>query len=105
MFRIQLTAKAKKELRSLSKSDKLSLGEIIEELKENPFIGKPLSRELIKKFSYKVGVYRVIYKINQLDKIITVISAGQRSTIVSVLDRCRSDTENRARSSPVEVKM
>lgn len=79
MFRIKLTAKAKKELKNLSKQDKLKIGEIIEELKEDPFIGKPLLRELSRKYSYRVGVYRVIYKINQEDKIVDILSAGHRS--------------------------
>lgn len=81
MYRIKLTAKAKRELKNLSKSDNLSIGQIIEDLKEDPLIGKPLSRELIKKFSYRVGVYRVIYKINHRDKIITVLSAGHSSSV------------------------
>lgn len=83
MFKIKLTAKARRELKSLSKADKLSVGQIVEELKENPLIGKPLSRELIKKFSYRVGVYRVIYKINLQDEIIQIISAGHRGKIYS----------------------
>ncbi|KKR92370.1 MAG: Addiction module toxin, RelE/StbE family [Candidatus Daviesbacteria bacterium GW2011_GWA1_41_61] len=81
MYRIKLTAKAKRELRKLSQTDKLRIAEIIEELKEDPLIGKPLSRELIKKFSYRIGVYRVIYRINRQDKIIVILSAGHRGTV------------------------
>lgn len=81
MFKIKLTAKAKKELKDLSKSDKLRIGEIIEDLKDDPLTGKPLFRELIKRYSYRVGVYRVIYKINQQDKIVEVLSAGHRGTV------------------------
>lgn len=80
MYKIKLTAKAKRELKNLSKLDKLRVGEIIEELKEDPLIGKPLSRELTRRYSYRVGIYRVIYKINQEDKIVDVLSAGHRST-------------------------
>ena len=81
MFKIKLTAKAKRELRNLSKQDRLQVGEIIEDLKEDPLTGKPLSRELIRKFSYKVGVYRVIYLIHEEDKVITILSAGHRLMI------------------------
>lgn len=79
MFKVKLTAKARRELKNLSPQDKLRIGEIIEELKDDPLIGKPLSRELNKRYSYRVGVYRVIYKINQGDKIVEVLSAGHRS--------------------------
>lgn len=81
MYKIKLTAKAKRELKNLSKSDRLQVGEIIEDLKGDPLVGKPLSRELIKKFSYRVGVYRVIYLVNQEDKVVTVLSAGHRGLI------------------------
>lgn len=81
MFRIKLTAKAKKELKNLSQEDKISIGEIIEELKEDSLMGKPLSRGLIRKFSYKVGVYRIIYLIDKEDEIVTILSAGHRETI------------------------
>lgn len=81
MFRIKLTAKVKKELKNLSQEDKISIGEIIEELKEDPLMGKPLSRGLIRKFSYRVGVYRIIYLIDKEDEIVTILSAGHRETI------------------------
>lgn len=81
MYKLQLTAKAKKELKNLQKSYKIVVALIFEELKEDPFLGKPLGRELIKRFSFRVGVYRIIYIVNKKDKIITVISAGHRSKI------------------------
>ena len=81
MYKIRLTAKAERELKKLSKEDKISIGEIIEELKENPLIGKTLDRELSKKFSYRVGIYRIIYKVNQKDKIVEILSAGHRRVV------------------------
>ncbi len=81
MFNIKLTAKAKRELKNLSKLDRLQVGEIIEELKEDPLMGKPLSRELIRKFSYRVGVYRVMYLVERQDKLVTILSAGHRGTV------------------------
>jgi addiction module RelE/StbE family toxin len=81
MYKIKLTAKAKNELKKLSQKNQLSLGHVIEELKDNPLSGKPLNRELISKYSYRVGVYRIIYKINKKDNIVTIISAGHLATI------------------------
>lgn len=81
MFKIKLTAKAKKELKNLSKEDKLSIGEIIEGLKEGPLFGKPLDRDLTGRFSYRFGVYRIIYKVNLEDKVINVLSAGYRGIV------------------------
>ena len=81
MYKIKLTAKARNELIKLSKKMQLSIGYIFEELKENPFSGKALARELTRKYSYRISVYRIIYKVNKNDKVVTIISAGHRSTI------------------------
>ena len=81
MFKIKLTAKAKRELRAISKLYKHSIAEAIEEIKEDPFSGKPLTNELIGRFSYKLGVYRIIYKISKRDKIVHILTAGHRSII------------------------
>lgn len=81
MYKIKLTAKAKRELKKISQTDKLRLAEIIEDLKEDPLIGKPLSRQFVHRFSYRVGVYRVIYKINRADKLVEILSAGHRSKV------------------------
>lgn len=81
MYKIKLTAKAKRELKKLSQEDKLSIGESIEELKEDPLIGKSLDRELIRRYAYRIGVFRIVYLVNQKDKIITVLTAGYRRTV------------------------
>lgn len=81
MFRIKLTARAKRELKYLSKRYGYSLAEIIEDLKENPFLGKPLVRELTGQYSYKVGIYRIIYKVNKKDKTILILTVGHRSKV------------------------
>jgi mRNA-degrading endonuclease RelE of RelBE toxin-antitoxin system len=81
MYKIKLTGRAKKELNALKTLYQRAISLTFEELKENPFIGKPLTRELTGKFSYRVGVYRVIYSIYQKYKTITIITAGHRATI------------------------
>ena len=81
MYKVKVTAKAKRELKNLSKEDRLQIGKIIEDLKDDPLIGKPLSRELIRKFSYRVGVYRIIYLVNREDEAITILSAAHREVV------------------------
>lgn len=78
MFRIKLTSKVKKQLKNLSKEQKIFVGEILEDIKEDPLIGKPLERELTGKFSYRTGVYRILYKVNQQDKVVTILLAQHR---------------------------
>ncbi len=81
MFKLKLTAKAKKELKNLHKSYKVIIPRALEEIRNDPFLGKTLERDLTGKFSFRVGVYRIIYIVNKKDRIITVISAGHRSKI------------------------
>lgn len=81
MYRIELTSQAKKELKIIKRVYQEAIGVALEELKENPFLGKPLVRELTGKFSYKVGAYRIIYQIKEKDKIIQVITAGHRAKV------------------------
>ena len=81
MYRIKLTTRAKKELKNISKLHQEAIGSFFEELKHDPLLGKPLTRDLTGRFSLRVGVYRIIYKINKKDKIITMLTAGHRSTV------------------------
>jgi len=81
MYKIKLTARAKRELKNISKLHQEAISYILEELKDDPLLGKPLARELTGRFSLKVGIYRVIYKINKKDEIITLLTAGHRATI------------------------
>ncbi|OGH17939.1 MAG: hypothetical protein A2868_03325 [Candidatus Levybacteria bacterium RIFCSPHIGHO2_01_FULL_40_15b] len=81
MFKVKLTAKAKKELKQISRQHQLALGQIFDELKDYPRLGKPLGRGLKDRFSYRISVYRIIYKVNEKDKIIYVLTAGHRGKV------------------------
>lgn len=81
MFKVKLTAKAKKELKQISRRHQLALGQVFDELKEYPYLGKPLGRGLKGRFSYKISVYRIVYKVNEKDKIVYILTAGHRATV------------------------
>lgn len=78
---IKLTAQAKKELSIIRNRHKEAICVAFEDMKEDPFIGKPLTRELSGRFSYKVGMFRIIYKVNEKDKIVQIITAGHRANV------------------------
>jgi mRNA interferase RelE/StbE len=81
MYHILVSPEAKKGLKTIAKIYRKGIAESIDSLKEDPYLGKPLTRELTGRYSYKVGVYRVIYKINEKDKVVYIINAGHRATI------------------------
>ena len=81
MYRIFLTARAKKELKNLSKNHQVAIGRILEDLKDDPYLGKPLTRELTRRYSYRIGVYRIVYKISKKDNIVYILIVGHRATV------------------------
>lgn len=82
MYKVKLTKRAKKELKSLPKRYQVAVVIALkEEIKEGPTGGKPLSRELIGRLTYRVGVYRIIYKVHKTGKIVIVFSIGHRGIV------------------------
>lgn len=81
MFKILVSSRASKKLKLLRRSHQEAIVSALEEIKEDPLIGKPLTKELAGRFSYRVGVYRIIYRVNQEDKTIQVLNAGHRTNI------------------------
>ncbi len=79
MYRLIISPRAQKHLKDIKKENQEAVKMAIEDIKEDSLIGKPLSRELSGKFSYRVGVYRIVYKVNQQDKIVNILSARHRS--------------------------
>ena len=81
MFKIQLTPRAKRRLKGISKEFKPAIKEIFDEIRDDPLVGKPLGKKLVNQFSYKFGVYRIIYRVNIQKRTIIILTAGHRSTI------------------------
>lgn len=81
MFELLISVKAARQIKRLKKENQIKVIEVLTEIRDDPLLGKPLSRELSGKFSYRFGVYRIIYRVNQKDKIVEILSAGHRSKI------------------------
>ncbi len=81
MYKLQISSKAANEIKKISHPHQKAIILAIAEIKEEPLLGKPLTRELSGRFSYRVGVYRIIYKVNKKDKIINIVTAGHRSSV------------------------
>ena len=81
MYRIIVFPLARRQSRKIKSVYQEAINDAFKELKENPYVGKPLGQELVNRYSYKFGNYRIIYKINKTDKTIQVLTAGHRSVI------------------------
>ena len=81
MFKLLISTRAQRRLKQLKQIHQEAILTALEEIKEDPFIGKPLTRELTGRFSFRVGVHRIIYKISQKDKTVSVLNAGHRNDV------------------------
>jgi addiction module RelE/StbE family toxin len=81
MFEVRISPKSEKQIRQIKKIYQTAILSALEDLRNDPFAGKPLSKDLTGRFSYKISSYRIIYKVNKKDKIVNILSAGHRATI------------------------
>ncbi len=81
MYKLRISSKAEKEIKKISYPHQKAIILALTDIKEDPFLGKPLTRELTGRFSFRVGVYRIIYKVNKKDKEIDILTAGHRATV------------------------
>ena len=81
MYRLDINNTAKRQIKQITKIDRDAVIAGLHDLQENPHIGKPLGKNLTGRYTYRVGVYRIIYTIDDKDKIIRVFKAGHRSTV------------------------
>ncbi len=81
MYKVRISTHAENQIKKLPEKIQDAVIESFRELKDSPYMGKKLFRELSDRFSYRISVYRIIYKINEKDKIINILSAGHRATV------------------------
>lgn len=81
MYKLLISPKAEKGLKRLKIEHQHAVLEALAEISDDPFVGKPLTRELTGRFSLRVGVYRIIYSVDRKDKTVHVFTAGHRSAV------------------------
>lgn len=81
MYKLHISPKAEKGLKRLKIDHQKAVLEALREILDDPFVGKPLTRELTGRFSLRVGVYRIIYSVDKTDEIVNIITAGHRSVV------------------------
>ena len=84
MYRIEFSRTAEKELVKIYKTNAKLYSRIIntvENLSEDPMLGKALKNVLKGYYSYRLGTYRIIYEVSHKKLIVTVIDIGHRRNI------------------------
>ena len=81
MYKIRLSSEAKRQFKKLKIGHKDAISFVINDLRENPYMGKVLGRDLSGRCSYRIGSYRIVYKIIEKDGLVDILTIGHRSIV------------------------
>lgn len=80
-YRVVFTQEAAKRIGKLDSAVKERVRKAIQRLAEHPELGKRLTGLLSDRWSYRVGGWRILYKVRKAELIVLVLTVGHRSTI------------------------
>ncbi|MCX5796331.1 MAG: type II toxin-antitoxin system RelE/ParE family toxin [Elusimicrobia bacterium] len=84
LYRIELSPAARGVYQRLHQRDRRlfdRVDQVLRELAQDPFLGKPLKGELAGKRSYRLGPYRIIYAVFAQRLLVYVLDIGHRREI------------------------
>lgn len=81
MFELRISKRAAKQIKILKKEYQVEIIDALAEIREEPLLGKSLDRDLNGRFSYRFASYRIIYKVDQKDKIVEILLADHRGRV------------------------
>jgi len=81
IFKLLYTKEAAKQISKFDHSVKDRIRVALERLSFHPELGKPLTGFLAGRFSYRVGNYRIIYKILKHEVVVLVLTVGHRREV------------------------
>ena len=80
-YEVILTEESERFLKKCDKSIRYRIFDKLEDLKEDPRLGKPLTANLAGLWSLRIGDHRAVYQIKDNELIIIVIRIGHRKNI------------------------
>jgi len=80
-YRVLYSQTSRNQVRSLHPQVKPVVKGYVERLKENPFLGKPLEKELSGYYSLRSKRFRIIYTIDDDHQMIQVHHVGHRKDV------------------------
>jgi mRNA interferase RelE/StbE len=83
-YRVLYSQSCQNQIRSLHPEIKPIIKSRIQKLKENPYLGKALERELSGYYSLRMKKFRVIYRIDHHNHIVQIHHIGHRKDIYEV---------------------
>jgi mRNA interferase RelE/StbE len=93
---MRFTPEASRLLSKLHPENKRRIKRGLEELKQNPYPGKDLQEELSGFKSLRLKQYRVVYNVNEEEKIIQIFYIGRRSDVYEQFRHILTELKNSA---------
>lgn len=81
MYNLEITRRALKGLKKLPQIKKQQFLEVIESMRETPFIGRKLKGELQGNFKYEIKPYRMVYTVDKKTKTVRIKAIDHRQGI------------------------
>lgn len=79
--RILYTEEAARRIGKLDKAVKARVGKAILRIADHPELGKRLTGLLSDRWSYRVGDWRILYKVKRAEVLILILTVGHRRDI------------------------
>jgi mRNA interferase RelE/StbE len=83
-YRILYTEEAAYRIGKLDKTVKERVGKAILRLAEHPELGKRLTGLLSDRWSYRVGDWRILYKVKKTEVLILILTVGHRRDVYDI---------------------
>jgi mRNA interferase RelE/StbE len=87
MYSILYTSEARSFIETCDKKIKHQLKTAIERIALMPEIGKRLTQELSRFWSYRSGDYRIIYRVSHSEVVIVIVAIGHRRDVYEKMSR------------------
>ena len=87
MYKVLYTSEARSFIEVCDKKIKRQLKAAVERIAVTPEIGKRLTQELSKFWSYRSGDYRIIYRVSHSEVVVIIIAIGNRRDVYEKMSR------------------
>ena len=81
LYSLKIKRSALKELQKIDRKDRLRIIDAIDNLGENPHVGKVLKGEMSGLRRLRVGAFRVVYEIHESEVQVLVVRVAQRKEV------------------------
>jgi len=83
-YKVELSNQAERVIRRMAEREPAfyqRVASALDDLQRDPHQGKPLKGELKGRYSYRIGSYRIVYRIRHQELLVLIIDIGHRREI------------------------